>query len=180
MNKDRLGDISRDGEHYAVRLERNLDAAQADVWNAITEPGQLKDWLAPSEFDAREGGRVTIDFASRSGDRGDDSGGVVRGTIRICDPPRTIEYDWEEAGENRSVVRFELEPTEQGTRIVLTHRLLTEDEAPGYSAGWHAHLEALADALAGTRASPEWIDSMMARYRELRPAYVELVHSMAR
>lgn len=176
MTNDSLGQVSRDGAGYAVRLERELAAEQDDVWDAITNPDQLKHWLAPAEFDAQEGGNVLIDFPGRSGER-DENTSVVRGTIRICDPPRTIEYDWEEAGQNRSVVRFDLEPGEDGTRITITHRMLNEDEAPNYSAGWHAHLEALAGVLGGTRASPEWVERMMARYRELRPAYVDLVQA---
>lgn len=169
MPNSELGQITReDGDTCAVRLERELAAETEDVWAAITDPDELKHWLAPTELDARVGGEVKIDF-----EKAQQNGSIVRGTVRICDPSRTLEYDWDEGGDTRSVLRLELEPTEEGTRIILTHRLLNEDEVPGFAAGWHAHLEALRDVLGGMRAHPEWVKTMKARYTELRPLYAE-------
>jgi hypothetical protein len=64
-------------------------------------------------------------------------------------------------------VRWQLGAVDGGraTRLTLVHSLLTADMAPGYGAGWHAHLEQLAGHLAGD--VPEWVPL----YRELRPRY---------
>ena len=163
-----LGRISTDGDTSAVRLERTLDALPDEIWQALTQPDRLRNWLAPTEIDAREGGQLTIDFSSQP------DGTVVRGTLRVYDPPRTLEYDWTEGGEGPSVVRFELEPAEGGTRLTLTHRLLSDEEVPGFAAGWHAHLEALIDHLRGVGPSRERYERLHARYLELRPTYAKM------
>jgi uncharacterized protein YndB with AHSA1/START domain len=156
-----MGELTEDGERRSVRFERRLDASAEEVWSALVEPERLRRWLAEATVDAREGGSVELRFM-------DDSGGRVSGTIRVYDPPRVLEYDWYE-GEAGSVVRFELRATGGGTELVLEHRLLPREAATGFAAGWHAHLEALAAALAGVPA-PDW----QRRYEELRPEYVAI------
>jgi uncharacterized protein YndB with AHSA1/START domain len=163
-----LGQISTDGDTCAVRLERELEEIPDEVWRALTEPDRLREWLARTEIDPREGGELSIDFSSQP------DGSVVHGVIRIYDPPRTLEYDWSETGANRSAVRFELEPTDSGTKLTLTHRLLTDEEVPGFGAGWHAHLDALIQHLQGVGPSRERFERLRARYLELRPVYAEI------
>ena len=64
-------------------------------------------------------------------------------------------------GEPDSVVCFELRADGDATVITLTHRMLGLGHAAGYGAGWHAHLDQLAAALAGESLS--WDD----RFAEL-------------
>jgi uncharacterized protein YndB with AHSA1/START domain len=159
---DAMGTLAEDGDRRSVRFERRFDATPEEVWNALVEPERLRRWLAEAIVDAREGGSVELRFT-------DDSGGHVTGAIRVYDPPRVLEYDWTYEGEPGSVLRFELRATEGGTELVLEHRLLSPESGPGYAAGWHAHLDALAAALADEPA-PDW----QRRYEELRPDYVAL------
>ena len=159
---DAMGVLSEDGERRSVRFERTLDATANEVWSALVEPDRLRRWLAEATIDAREGGSVRLRFT-------DDTGGDVSGTIRVYDPPHVLEYDWTYAGEPGSMLRFELRETGTGTQLVLEHRLLTRDDAPGYAAGWHAHLDALAAALADD-PQPDW----QRRYEQLRPDYVAI------
>jgi uncharacterized protein len=79
-----------------------------------------------------------------------------------------LEYTWRSPGEIESIVRFELEPHGDGTRLVLDHRQLGRAAGAGYGAGWHAHLEGLTAFLAGDAA-----DAWENRYRAARPAYDE-------
>ncbi len=166
---DGLGEISGERGNRAVRLERQLEAIPEEVWSALTEPERLKQWLARTEMDARAGGAVTIDFRSQP------EGGVMHGTIRICDPPRTLEYDWTEIGDRKSVLRFELEPSGEGTRLVLTHSQLQDGEVPDFAAGWSAYLEGLDDLMRGVAPSRERNAELRARYEELRPVYEKMV-----
>lgn len=55
-----------------------------------------------------------------------------------------------------------------GTLLVLDHRRLDADAAPGYAAGWHAHLDALEELFGSTTS--DWY----ARYQTLRPHYAAL------
>ena len=149
--------VTRDGDGAMVRFERWLDAPIDDVWVALTTPDGLASWLAPATVDLREGGVMDIDF-------GED--GLAGGTIRALDPPRLLEYDWRFPGEPDSVIRFELTAHGARTELVLEHRLLPDDQAIGYGAGWHAHLDRLEARLAGA-APGDWMD----RFRELLPTY---------
>jgi hypothetical protein len=49
------------------------------------------------------------------------------------------------------VLRLELEARGEGTLLVLDHRRLGTGDVVDYSAGWHAHLDALEQLLAEGR-----------------------------
>lgn len=127
------GTIEADGDRRRLRFERRLDASIDDVWAALTEPERLARWLAPASFG---GGCVRIDFG----------GDVVTGSVLASEPPHLLEYEWRFPGETESIVRIELLADEEATLLVLEHRRLGVDQAAGYAAGWHAHLDRLADA----------------------------------
>jgi uncharacterized protein YndB with AHSA1/START domain len=156
-----MGVLLEDGDRRAVHFERRYDAPVEDVWGALVEPEQLQGWLAEAEFEPRVGGRVVLNFGAGPGER-------TVGTIRVFDPPRVLEYDWKYEGEPESRVRFELRSEAGGTTLVLHHRLLSTEAAPGYGAGWHAHLDLLGEQLEGQIHSA-WPE----RYETLRPEYDE-------
>ena len=148
-----FGELTRDG----LRLERTLEAPVEDVWSALTRPDSLARWLDPADFEPRVGGVVTIHF--------DD--GSVDGRILAYDPPTVLEYTWRIQGEPETVLRFELEPVGDSTRLVLLHRGLPANQETGYAAGWHAHLDRL--AALGTGEAIDWAE----RFGELRPRYAD-------
>lgn len=156
---DALGTLRREDERMSVRFERLYDATPEELWAALTDPKQIRGWLAEAtRFELAVGGEVELRF-------GDGDDGVTRGRIRELEPGRVLEYDWHHPGETASVVRFELVSQEHGTLLVLDHRQLDAAAAPGYGAGWQAHLEALAAPFSGDG------DRWWRRYEELRPSY---------
>ncbi len=74
--------------------------------------------------------------------------------ITVCEPPRALAWRWT-LGERDTLVRFDLAPDGDGCALTLTHSGLSLDGVRdgGVRAGWHAHLEALPDAMEG-RATP--------------------------
>ena len=154
---ENMGTLTRQGDRATVRFERWLDAVIDDVWAALTTPEGLEAWLAPAQLELRDGGNMDIDF-------GED--GLAGGVILELEPPRLLEYEWGFPGEPDSILRFELSPRNDGTMLVLEHRLLPGDQSVGYSAGWHAHLDHLAAVVAG-RHPGSWDE----RFAELLPAY---------
>ncbi|GAB3598284.1 hypothetical protein GCM10027446_28140 [Angustibacter peucedani] len=153
------GALRTDGEHRAVRFERDYPTAVPDLWSAVTEPERLARWLDPVSGDLRVGGRVTVHF-----DNGEAQFEVV-----TCEPPQALEVRWQH-GERASCVRVEITALDDGrSRLVLDHTALDPASAPGYAAGWHWHLDALAAVLRDEPAPP-WdgaFDRLHAGYSEL-------------
>lgn len=88
--------------------------------------------------------------------------------MSALDPPKLIQYGWKTAEWDGGQIRWELDPTQTGTRLVLTHVFTppTDEEAnelrethdlpPGWDplpstlAGWHTILANLSSALDGS------------------------------
>ncbi|HVM16254.1 MAG TPA: SRPBCC domain-containing protein [Gaiellaceae bacterium] len=159
MNATEVGRLRDDEERCAVRFERLYDSTPAELWAALTDPEQLRGWLAHvRSLDLRVGGEVHFQF---------DGDEEVRGEILALEPERVLEYTWTYPGEDESVVRFEVVPREQGTLLVLDHRRLGRDAGVGYGAGWHAHLDMLDATLRGGAVE------FAARFAEVRTPYAE-------
>jgi uncharacterized protein YndB with AHSA1/START domain len=141
-----------------VRFERWYAAAPAELWSALTDPGRMRRWLgAEASVQARVGGQVRLRW---------DDDARMDGVITVFEAGRVLEYTWREAALGvDSIVRFELRPANSGTLLVLEHTRVPGDQAAGFGAGWHGHLDALAAALAGQAVDPRQ------RYRELAPEY---------
>ena len=155
------GQLRVDGDRRAVRFERRYEATPAEVWSALTEPARLARWLADAELDLRVGGQYVLRFAP------DDESQVTRGEVLSVEPERVLELTWLYPGENDTVVRLELQPDGEGTILVLDHRGLPVEAAPGYGGGWHAHLDSLEAHLGPGGGEPDWFG----RFKELAPLY---------
>jgi uncharacterized protein YndB with AHSA1/START domain len=138
-----------------VVFERRFEASRERIWRALTEPAELAGWLAPAEIDLRIGGSVVLKF--------DDA--EERGTITELREPELLAYTWNE-GKTDSLVRFELERDNGGTRLTLRHTFDRVVELPSFGGGWHHHLELLTAQVAGR---PIGWDSI--RFRELKSEY---------
>jgi uncharacterized protein YndB with AHSA1/START domain len=159
------GQVLVEGETATLSFRRRLAHPPEAVWEALTDPAQLRQWfMTVAKIDGRPGGSVNM------------VSGPARfewtGAILAWEPPRLYEYEWNVAprtelpqGE-RSIVRWELQPQEGGTLLTLTHSRLTRGTALGFAPGTHAFLDRLEAQLAG-QTLPDW----MRRYQEVAPAY---------
>lgn len=160
MAKSMDGSLRDLDEGVEIRFERDLAHPIDKVWAALTDPQRLKEWLAEAEIDLRVGGRVHL--------KGDE----IESTVTELDPPKLIQYGWKSAEWDGGQIRWELEPTSNGTRLVFTHvftpmtaaqaeKFRQENELPpGWDplpsnlAGWHTILDKLARALDGSAQTP--------------------------
>jgi uncharacterized protein YndB with AHSA1/START domain len=137
------GTLVEEGELANLNFLRHYRHSAERVWAAIATPEGLRHWLMCShaEVDGRVGGK----FEMISG----PSRYLSTGKILAWDPPRTLEYEWKVApvpempqGED-VVVRYELTPEGDSTRLRVTYRRLTRHTARGFLPGLHAFLERL-------------------------------------
>jgi uncharacterized protein YndB with AHSA1/START domain len=106
-------------DETTVRREIELDAAPADVWDALTRPELLEQWFeAEVELDPRPGG--TGHFLCADGER-------RSARVDDVDDGRRLAFTWwtDDADEPASRVEFVLTPTAGGTRLVVTESPLT-------------------------------------------------------
>ena len=137
------GEVRREGETVTLVFRRRYRKPVEKVWAALTVPERLTDWFAEAKLERLEVGAVIELYFT-----GADYRSI--GKITELDPPRTIAWTWSEVdGSKPSNVRFDLEPDREGTLLTLTHSGLPVEEAKGVDSGWHAHLEAIEDAVEG-------------------------------
>lgn len=133
--------FSRGGGAAKARLEVELEGCAADVWSYLTQPELLPQWLAPGRIELEQGGAARLDFQ--------DSGIVIDSRVTACKAPRSLAYSWSGPGEPQRPVRWTLEPGEAGTRLTLELEIPDGEDMARAAAGWAAHLEMLAAAMAG-------------------------------
>lgn len=84
------------------------------VWAALTDPTALGLWLMPNDFEPRVGHEFTLHAKPGAG-----WDGTVHCEVLELDPPTHMAWSWR-AGPLDTVVRFDLEAVEGGTRLRFT------------------------------------------------------------
>ncbi len=158
-----------------LRFERRLRHPREKVWEALTRPERLREWLGEVdvELELVEGGKFEIrtrgpaELVDAIVAEVGEEGLVQRNTVVRVEPPAVFEHTF---GAPDSVVRWELQEDGEGCRLRLTHTEPPDFSVPEHGprdlAGWHALLELLALALDGTPG--QW---RLERWQELRDAY---------
>ena len=110
-----------------VTREIVLPVPRERAWELVTEPAELREWLADDvEFEAEEGAPL----------RTCDDGEVREGVVEHVEAEERIVFSWGE-----SVVEWILEDHPGGTRFVVTeHRIAADGPV------WGPMLQALAAA----------------------------------
>jgi len=130
--------VEKDGDTWTLVLVRDLRHSPAKVWQALTDPEQLREW-APFDSDRNLG---TVGTAMLS-TVGAPTPQVSESLITRADPPRTLEYSW-----GAQDIRWELEPLGGGTRLTLWHNIDRRYIAMG-AAGWHICFDVMERLLGG-------------------------------
>ncbi len=150
------GTLERVGDKLVLRYERRLRHPPEKVWRALVEPEHLAAWF-PTRIEGtwRQGARLRFVF------EGEESY-PSEGTIHVYDPPKVLEYSWEDER-----LRYELTPDGEGCRLVFTTTVSERSIAPRDGSGWHACLDGLEAALDGKPArSAEFRPELYAEYVE--------------
>ena len=142
-----------------VRLERRFPVDVQTLWSYLTSKDGLSRWIADGEI-----GPDGVDLVFH-----DNPAYPISGKTLAWEAPRLAEFEWN-GGPTQpegSVVRFELTPEQDGTRLVLTHSRITNAGAgPDFAAGWHFHLDTLTAVATGAEVPAERVtwDELHTRY----------------
>ena len=129
----RVAQVQKNGEKWTLILVRNLHHPRERVWQALTQPEHLREW-AP--FDAQgdlatAGSTVKLTWVG--------TGHTYETTVTRADAPRVLEF---------ADIRWELESTDEGTRLTLWHSIDRRYISWG-AAGWHIAFDVLDRLLGG-------------------------------
>jgi uncharacterized protein YndB with AHSA1/START domain len=126
--------VRKEGDKWTLILVRELRHAPETVWEALTDPTQLREW-APFVVDGNLGTvGATVKLTWVGNPKPQDI------TVTRADAPEVLEF-----GD----IRWELEQHGSGTRLTLWHNIDRRFVAWG-AAGWHISFDVLARLLAGT------------------------------
>jgi len=132
--------IRKDGEKWTLILVRELRHSPEKVWEALTDPAQLREW-APFDADASLGAAgATVKLTTV----GAPVPRVTETVVTRADAPEVLEYTW--GGFD---MRWKLEAVGDGTRLTLWTNIGHRFIAMG-AAGWHICFDVL-DRLLGGR-----------------------------
>jgi uncharacterized protein YndB with AHSA1/START domain len=128
----------KNGDAWTLVLVRELRHPATKVWQALTDPAQLREW-APFDADHNLGATGPVKLSTV----GAATPHVSETIVTRADAPRLLEYSW---GGND--IRWELEPLANGTRLTLWHNIDGRFISMG-AAGWHICFDVLDRLLAG-------------------------------
>ena len=95
-----------------VTRELVLPDPPDEVWTALTDPDELEEWFANEvELALEPGGEGVFRW---------DSGEVRRATVEEVEPGRRLAFRWSDDEGEETLVAFELEEVEDGTRVTVT------------------------------------------------------------
>ena len=132
--------VRKDGENWTLVLVRELRHPREKVWQALTDPAQLREW-APFDADGSLGtAGNTVELTTV----GAPTPMVSETTVTRADAPGVLVYNW--GGRE---MRWELEPLGGGTRLTLWTSIDRRFISMG-AAGWHICFDVLDHLLGGT------------------------------
>jgi uncharacterized protein YndB with AHSA1/START domain len=134
-------DRGKNGEEkWTLVLVRELRHSPEKVWEALTDPGHLREW-APFDADGNLGtlgATVTLTTVGAPPPR------TTETKVTRADAPEMLEYNW---GDFE--MRWKLEASEIGTRLTLWTNIGQRFVSMG-AAGWHICFDVLDHLLSGT------------------------------
>lgn len=159
------------GDQETLTIRRRLPGPVERVWAYLTNSDLRRRWLAAGEMEQRVGAPFELvwrndELTKPPGVRPEGFKAEQRMASKITEiePMRRLSFTWDGSGD----VTFDLAPAGKDVILTVTHRRLPNRGTKlSVSAGWHTHLEILADMAAGRAPSSPFWD----RWQELRAEY---------
>lgn len=104
-----------------IHIEQTFPVSSRQVWQAITDPAQMKQWYFPMMEDFRPEPGFTTQFDVVM----EDKRYPHFWKVTAVEPGKKISYEWRYGGyPGNSLLTMELFPEGTATRLVLTHEKL--------------------------------------------------------
>lgn len=147
-------------ETTRITVEAAVRADRETVWNAWTDPEDIRQWNAASDdwhtttstVDLRVGGRMSSRMEAKDGSAGFD----FAATFTKVDPPRLLEYRL----DDDRLVRVEFVERPDGVLVRETFEAESTHDPEFQRQGWQAildnfarHVESKPEGSSGTRGS---------------------------
>lgn len=127
-------DLTARSQTETLAFELALPHAPQKVWQALTDPELLGEWLLPVVgFEPEPGTAFTLQAEPQPG-----WDGTVRCRVLEVETERRIRYRWV-VGDLDTVVTFTLEPADAGTRLTIVHSGFRPDQKRNFGGaryGW--------------------------------------------
>jgi uncharacterized protein YndB with AHSA1/START domain len=162
--------LAADGGRWTLVFVREFNHAPEKLWDALTDPAQLNEW-APftASRDLGREGDATLTMVDA------DTNVDLPAEVRRAERPSLLEYTWGSPDDDvPDVLRWELTPTDAGTRLTLRHIVSDKDLIGKVAAGWHLCFDVAELFLDGTPIGAiRGEDAMNYGWQELHDAYAE-------
>ncbi|MBL0940340.1 MAG: SRPBCC domain-containing protein [Gemmatimonadaceae bacterium] len=130
-----ITDRTDSSQSEALAFEFDLPHAPAKVWRALTEPALLSEWLLPViNHKLEAGAQFTFTAPPQPG-----WDGIVNCQFIAIEHEKALSWTWV-VGDIDTVVRFDLSPTETGTRVMLVQSGFKSDQKRNFGGaryGWN-------------------------------------------
>ena len=154
-----LDDFGVLSEPATLTIQRLLPGPIDRVWEYLTRSELRRKWLAGGEMTGIGG---TVELVWRNDELSDTPSQRpadfpeehrLVSEITEFDPPHRLAFTWGSTGG----VAIDLEPQGKDVLLTLVHKRLPDRSVLlNVSAGWHAHLDVLADRVRGASPPPFW------------------------
>jgi uncharacterized protein (TIGR03086 family) len=147
--------IRREKGHAMAEKSVVVPLGADETFELLTDPERLRRWQAvTARVDLRAGGEYRFTMIP---------GHTAAGTFTEIEPGKRLVYTfgWEGDADlppGASTVTVTLEPAEGGTRVILVHEGLTDEQAAGHAEGWQHYFERLLlAATSGDAGADSWV-----------------------
>jgi uncharacterized protein YndB with AHSA1/START domain len=141
-----LTDTTARSQTESISFEFDLHHLPEKVWQALTDPALLGEWLLPvTDLELDPGTPFTFKAQPQPG-----WDGIVHCRFLEIEAQRKLSYTWV-VGDIDTVVTFTLTPTPLGTRLVLVQSGFGRDQKKNFGGaryGWNLMGGKLVDLLA--------------------------------
>ena len=134
-------------EGIALVTRRTIRASPARLFDAWTQPEQLRQWWGPrpvtcsgAEVDLRVGGHYRIENVLPNGKTL-----IIAGEFQVVEPPHRLVYTWRAGEDQASRVTVRFEPRGEATEVVVIHEQIPNERIrESHQGGWNGCLDGLA------------------------------------